>query len=140
MVFPMKSSIFALLVLAVVSTAAAEVMPATPDSPVARGEYIVNKASMCVQCHSARDRAGNIIAGQQLTGGAISFTSPFQMGPKWAFQAPSIKGLTGWSEEAAVRLLTSGKRRNGQAPRAPMPPFRMSLEDAQAVVAYLKSL
>ena len=136
----MKSSILALLALAVVGSAAAEVMPATPDDPIARGEYIVHKASMCVQCHSPRDRAGDFIAGQQLTGGAIPFTSPFQMGPKWAFQAPSIKGLTGWREDEAVRLLTSGKRRNGQAPRAPMPAFRMSAEDAQAVVAYLKSL
>ena len=137
---PMKRSILALLALAIVGSTAAEVMPATPDAPVARGEYIVHKASMCVQCHSPRDRAADIIAGRELTGGAIPFTSPFQKGPKWAFQAPSIKGLTGWSEQEAVRLLTSGKRRNGQAPRSPMPPFRMSAEDAQAVVAYLKSL
>ena len=136
----MRHATLILLALAVILPALAEVMPARPDDPVARGEYIVNKASMCVQCHSPRDRAGDIIAGQQLTGGAIPFTSPFQQGPKWGFQAPSIKGLVGWTEEEAVRLLTSGKRRNGETPRAPMPPFRMSREDAQAAVAYLKSL
>jgi len=39
-----------------------------------------------------------------------------------------------------VTLLTTGVWRDGKRPRPPMPQFRMTQQDAQAVVAYLKSL
>jgi hypothetical protein len=42
--------------------------------------------------------------------------------------------------EDAERLLQTGKSARGYVPRPPMPPFRMTQEDAAAVVAYLKSL
>jgi mono/diheme cytochrome c family protein len=42
--------------------------------------------------------------------------------------------------EDAERLLQTGKSTRGYVPRPPMPPFRMTQEDAAAVVAYLKSL
>jgi len=37
-------------------------------------------------------------------------------------------------------LLTTSVWRNGKTPRPPMPRFHMTREDAEAVVAYLKSL
>ena len=40
-----------------------------------------------------------------------------------------------------IRLLTTGVSRPGVAtPNPPMPPFRMSRVDAEAVLAYMKSL
>jgi mono/diheme cytochrome c family protein len=39
-----------------------------------------------------------------------------------------------------IRLLTTGVWRDGQRLRPPMPQFRMSREDAESVVAYLRSL
>lgn len=51
-----------------------------------------------------------------------------------------IKGLTGYTDEQEIRLLTTGITRNGTPPRPPMPPFRLTREDAAAVVAYLRSL
>jgi mono/diheme cytochrome c family protein len=39
-----------------------------------------------------------------------------------------------------VKLLTTGIWTSGEHLRPPMPQFRLSPEDAEAVVAYLKSL
>jgi mono/diheme cytochrome c family protein len=39
-----------------------------------------------------------------------------------------------------IRLLTTGVSRSGVPPSSPMPPFRMSRADAEAVLAYMKSL
>jgi hypothetical protein len=39
-----------------------------------------------------------------------------------------------------IRLLTTGIGRNGSPPDPPMPLFRMSTADAEAIVAYLRSL
>ena len=64
--------------------------------------------------------------------------APFAEMP-WAFQAPKLAGLPGWEPDEVVHLLVTGSRPNGRSPRAPMPPFRMTEEDARAVVAYLQS-
>jgi hypothetical protein len=34
----------------------------------------------------------------------------------------------------------TGRRPSGRVPDPPMPPFRLSREDAEAIVAYLRSL
>jgi hypothetical protein len=39
-----------------------------------------------------------------------------------------------------IKLLTTGIWRDGKPLRAPMPQFRMNRSDAEAVVAYLRSL
>lgn len=110
----------------------------TPTDPVARGEYITTKLAMCVQCHSGRDNAGNILEAEKFHGGAIPVLSPFP-GKTFALRAPNIAGLVGFTDEQILSLLTTGKMEGRDPPRPPMPPFRMSLQDAQAVVAYLRT-
>ncbi|MBW3596135.1 MAG: cytochrome c [Planctomycetes bacterium] len=107
-------------------------------SPVERGRYLVHHVAMCVVCHSPRTENGRIIEERLLEGAPMPVSSPFPR-QTWAFRAPSIAGLGGFSEEAIVTLLQTGARPNGEAPKPPMPPFRMTEEDARAVVAYLKS-
>ena len=106
---------------------------------VARGEYLANRVAMCVQCHSARDGGGTIIESGKFLGGSIPFKSPWP-GPEWAYQAPSLAGLPGLTDEQIVALLTEGRITGRQPPRSPMPPFRMSPDDAAAIAAYLRSL
>ena len=110
-----------------------------PAAGVARGEYLANRVAMCVQCHSTRDDKGLIIEAKKFRGGAIPFKSPWP-DSEWAYQAPSLAGLPGFSEEQIVALLTEGRATGRSAPRSPMPPFRMSREDAAAIAAYLQSL
>jgi mono/diheme cytochrome c family protein len=58
----------------------------------------------------------------------------------WPLEAPRIAGLVPGSDDDMVKLLTTGIWRDGKPLRAPMPQFRMSRSDAEAVVAYLRSL
>jgi len=55
-------------------------------------------------------------------------------------KAPAIAGLPGYTKEESIRLLMDGLTRDGRRPDPPMPQFRLNRADAEAVVAYLKSL
>ncbi len=137
----MKSLVLTIALMSVGAFAAqAEVIPTAPTEAVARGEYLATKVIQCIQCHSPHDREGNLLGDQLFTGQAIPFTSPFPDGPRWAPRAPAIKRLPGWSVQEFVSILTTGKRLNGHRPASPMPQFRMSMQDAEAIAAYLKSL
>jgi mono/diheme cytochrome c family protein len=106
---------------------------------VERGRYLTHDVAMCVQCHSPRDDRGTIIPGQEFRGAANPFRPPFP-GIPWAIRSVNIRGLGDLPEEAVIRLLTTGIGRNGSPPDPPMPRFRMSQADAEAIVAYLRSL
>lgn len=106
---------------------------------IRHGEYLVLHVAMCVQCHTPRDEQGRLKETQLLQGAPMPVASPFPSSP-WAFQAPAIAGLPGWTAEDAITFLQTGRRSDGSSPRPPMPPFRFTPEDATAVVAYLKSL
>ena len=119
--------------------------PAPPQQPApvdssaaARGEYLTTRVAMCVQCHSGRDRQGEILESEKFKGGAIPFTSPYP-GPEWAVKAPALAGLPGFTDAQVIALLTEGRATDRPAPRRPMPPFRMSRQDAEAIVAFLRS-
>ena len=114
------------------------------DSPpsaatIEHGSYLVQHVAMCIQCHTPRDSDGNLIPSLLLHGEAIPVRSPFPH-VEWGVRAPHIAGLPGYTVEQGVRLLTEGITASGGKPKPPMPPFRMTREDAEAVVAYLKSL
>lgn len=113
-----------------------------PDpSLIRRGDYLVNQVGLCTDCHSPRDERGAFLKDKHLLGSPIPFAPTVPM-PAWAPAAPPIAGLpAGWTEEAAIHFLVTGERPFNLPPvRPPMPPFRLSQEDAQAVVAYLHSL
>jgi mono/diheme cytochrome c family protein len=106
---------------------------------VNRGRYIVEDVAVCSQCHTPRNGAGNLERGQWLEGAPLWLLPAQPMGD-WPLQAPRIAGSPGGSDADMIRLLTTGVWRNGQRLRPPMPQFRMSREDAESVVAYLRSL
>jgi mono/diheme cytochrome c family protein len=137
----MKSLVLTIALFSVgVFAAQAEVIATAPTDAVARGEYLVTAVAHCIQCHSPHDRQGNLLNDQLFTGQAMPLTSPYPDGPRWASRSPAIKRLPGWSTEEFVSILTTGKRLNGRRPASPMPQFRMSTQDAEAIAAYLKSL
>ena len=113
--------------------------PAASES-VQRGEYIANELAMCVQCHSARDRRGNLLEDRLFLGAPLPVKSPFSGAPRWAFTAPNLRNVPGYTEEEFITFLSTGIRPNGQEARAPMPPYRMNERDAKAVYDYLMSL
>ena len=93
---------------------------------------------MCVQCHSPRDLRGALIAQEQLKGGSVPVGSP-SWASAWAMRTPALAGLPGFTDEQIVMLLTEGRAGDRPPPMPPMPPFRMTKEDASAIVAYLRS-
>lgn len=104
---------------------------------VEHGKYLSTHVAMCIECHSPRDESGTIIPGQEFTGASI----PVQPLPDWAIRAPRNRGLLGYDDRQAMRLLTEGAiARDGGQLKAPMPRFRMTNEDAMDVIAYLRSL
>lgn len=106
---------------------------------VARGKYLVENVAICADCHSPRDAKGEFTKGEWLQGAPLGFKPVVPM-PVWADTAPHIAGLPGWEKDAAIKFLMTGVAYNGLPARPPMPRYRFNLQDAQAIVAYLKSL
>ena len=104
-----------------------------------RGEYLAVRVAMCVQCHTPRDESGVLITSRLFEGARVPVTSPFPA-TQWATQAPALAGLAAVRRDDLVSILTVGTRVDGRTPRAPMPPFRMTREDAEAIAEYLDSL
>jgi len=118
-------------------------LPAQPpqgqSSQIEHGKYLVEKVAMCVECHTRRNTRGELDRNKLLQGAPIPLQSPFR-NQQWAFQAPDIAGLPGWTTQDAIRLLQTGRRMTGLSPKPPMPSYRLTQVDAEAVVAYLKSM
>jgi mono/diheme cytochrome c family protein len=136
--------------LALVLVAAAAVLwraPATGqakeerknEEALKRGAYLVKSVAQCANCHTPRNAKGELDAARHLQGAPIWFKPTNAKFEKWEDTVPDItaSGLaTKWSEEKLVKLLTS----TGVEADAPMPAFKLTVDDARAVVAYLRSL
>ena len=103
------------------------------------GRYIVEHVAMCIECHSGRDSSGSILDSERYLGAPIPFAPP-SWPNDWATRAPRNRGLPGYTDDLALRLLTQGAiGRNGEQLRPPMPRFRMSVQDAADVIVYMRS-
>ena len=94
---------------------------------------------MCGTCHTPRTDSGEIDQERWLDGAAL-WLLPARPTTGWPLKAPRLAGSPAASDEELVRLLTTGIWKTGSRLKAPMPQFRMSQADAEAVVAYLRSL
>jgi hypothetical protein len=120
-------------------TARPAVVATTGSGNVEHGRYLVERVAMCAECHSGRDAHGTIIDTQRYMGGPIPFSPPWPN--DWAMRAPRNKGLPGYDDGLALRLLTRGSiGRDGVQLRPPMPRFYMMPQDAADVIAFLRSL
>lgn len=109
------------------------------DSTAARGKYIVEGVAICGQCHTPSDGSGAADRSHWLEGAPVSLKSA-EPAEDWPLQAPRIAGTPPGTDAEMVKLLTAGIWRDGKFLRPPMPQFRMNRQDAESVVAYLKSL
>jgi hypothetical protein len=95
---------------------------------------------MCIICHSPHKPDGTIVMEQLFHGAPIPIRSPFE-NQDWASRSPDLTAIPEiWGEKELARFLETGTPPRGAPPRSPMPPFRMSQQDASAVAAYLNSL
>lgn len=134
-------------VVAFAALAACSQQPATPPAPtqaelVSRGQYLVTSVGGCNDCHTPMTPQGpdmsHSLQGAPL---AIQLLPQFQGHIPWAEAAPQIAGgPAGYTDEQFAHLLMTGEKPDGSHLRPPMPQFRMSADDANAVVAYIKTV
>jgi mono/diheme cytochrome c family protein len=108
-------------------------------SAVSRGKYLVESVAMCGQCHTPTDSNGNPDRSRWLQGGSVPYM-PSKPNSDWPISAPRIGGTPPAGDADMVELLMTGIWTNGNRLRLPMPQFRLDRSDAEAVVAYLKSV
>jgi mono/diheme cytochrome c family protein len=109
------------------------------SAKVARGKYLAEGVGMCRDCHTPRNEKGEPILGKTLQGAVLAF-KPITPMPVWAEKSSNIAGLPGWTDEQAVKFMMTGIAYNELPGRPPMPQYRFNQQDAEAIVAYLKSL
>jgi RNA polymerase sigma factor (sigma-70 family) len=105
---------------------------------VKRGDYLVNQVARCGDCHTPRNAKGTLDMSRHLQGAAIWFAPKPKSRGDWEEEAPDITAsgqASKWSEERMIKFLSSGEESD-----PPMPAYRLSVEDARAVTAYLRSL
>ena len=116
----------------------------TPEK-IARGKYLANHVSVCMDCHSTRDWsifAGPLVEGSLGMGGEV-FDE--KLGFPGSFVAPNITPakLKDWTDGEIFRAITTGVNKDGKAlfPIMPHPNFgRMDEDDIHAIIAYIRSL
>jgi mono/diheme cytochrome c family protein len=106
---------------------------------IARGKYLVEGVAVCGQCHTPRDSSGNLDRSRWLQGAPVPYM-PAKPDSDWPINAPRIGGTPPASDADMIKLLTTGIWTDGKRLRLPMPGFRMDRSDAEAVVAYLRSV
>lgn len=116
----------------------------TPER-VARGEYLANHVTVCMDCHSARDMSafsGPMVAGTLGQGGEL-FDEKLGFPGKFYSRNITPTGLKDWTDGEIYRAITTGVSRDGHAlfPIMPYPYYsRMDPEDIHCLIAYLRTL
>lgn len=113
------------------------VAQSTKKAQIAHGKYLVERVGMCGDCHTPHDQQGKPIQDKLLQGSVLPFKPAVPM--PWAAASPAIAGLPQWTDAEVVQFLMTGKMK-GAPPLPPMPEYKLSSSDAQAVAAYLRSL
>jgi len=120
-------------------TAKAPTAAPASQSQIEHGRYLVEDVGMCEECHTPRDDSGNLDESRRLQGAAIWIT-PVHPTTNWAMRAPALAGFPGFSDAQGEQILENGIGPNGLAIQPPMHIYHMTPADAQAVIAYLRSL
>lgn len=143
--------IAAVLLVVYVKTALPDVGPppevqvkSTPEL-IARGAYLANSVSICMDCHSERNWekfAGPPIP-ETFGQGGERFTQDFGFPGHFVSRNITPFGIGDWTDGEIYRAITTGVNKAGD-PLFPVMPYlkygRMAQEDVFAIIAYLRSL
>ncbi|MEO7142388.1 MAG: hypothetical protein ABI165_02685, partial [Bryobacteraceae bacterium] len=76
--------------------------------------------------------------------GAVLGIQPIKEIPGWHKTSPDLTSgsrlWTRWHDAGMLKFLTTGLNPGGHAADPPMPMYKMRQADAEAIIAYLKSL
>lgn len=116
----------------------------TPER-IARGEYLANHVTICMDCHSSRDwsrYSGPLVDGSLGMGGEV-FDQ--RMGFPGSFYAKNItpEGIGRYTDGELFRVITTGVSKEGKA-MFPVMPYhyygRLDEEDIKSIIAYIRTL
>ena len=112
------------------------------QTPLERGNYLVNTVMACAICHTPRGRDG-ILLDKNFSGGPQTFVEPTYTVKGSNITPDAATGIGAWSDADIKRALTQGVRPNGSA-LAPIMTSAyykvLSPDDLDAIVVYLRSL
>jgi mono/diheme cytochrome c family protein len=108
-----------------------------------RGKYLTEKVAQCQECHTQRLVTGQLDRSAWLKGGTLDLSRE-KVPPKSSIVTPDITSggalWKGWGERGMLQFLETARNPEGRIAAAPMPPYKLRLDDAEAIVAYLESL
>ena len=117
--------------------------PATAQSPVERGGYLVNGILTCGNCHTPKGPGGVEVTAQMHAGGVIEWDTPAFKVKGSNITPDRDTGIGTWTDAQIKAAIQDGKRPSG-VPLAPIMPSAFykvfTPGDINAVVAYLKSV
>jgi len=116
----------------------------TPQQ-IARGEYLANHVTLCMDCHSTRDWSrfsGPLLAGTLGQGGEM-FDRAFGFPGTFVSRNITPAGVGTFTDGELYRTITTGETRDG-TPLFNIMPYtnygRMDPEDIKAIIAYVRTL
>lgn len=117
---------------------------ATPER-LARGEYLANCVTVCMDCHSTRDWtkfSGPLVEGTLGKGGE-TFDQKFGFPGSFYSRNITPAGIGEWTDGELLRAIACGVNKAGKAlfPVMPHPNYgKMDKEDILSIIAYIRSL
>jgi len=113
------------------------------DPKLQRGKYLVEEVARCQECHTPKTDAGDLDTAKMLKGAKLN-VAPMAPIAGWHASSPDITSTSAlwqrWGDDGMIKFLETAKNPRGGKAGAPMPAYTMRHEDADAIVAYLKSL
>ena len=118
---------------------------ATPER-IARGRYLADHVAVCTDCHSQRDwtRYAGPLKPETYGAGGEVWDETVGFPGRLVARNITPASLGAWTDGEIVRAFTEGVARDG-TPLFPLMPYttygqHMAPDDAQAIVAYLRSI
>jgi len=116
----------------------------TPER-IARGEYLANHVTICIDCHSHRDWtrfSGPPTKGTMGMGGDV-FDQKFGFPGTYYARNITPEGISRYTDGELFRVITTGVDKNGRAIFPVMPYHnygQMDEEDIKSIIAYIRTL
>ncbi|VXD21385.1 cytochrome c [Marinoscillum sp. 108] len=124
---------------------APEVSIAVTPELVARGAYLANSVTVCMDCHSTREwsKFSGPLKPNTLGQGGEIFNQDFGFPGSFTSKNITPAGVGDWTDGELYRLITTGVTKDGN-PIFPVMPYKrygqMADEDIYSIIAYIRSL